>query len=237
MAKCDKTHLDNVERIARLIILAGKLRGFALASEMLEYYLSGKGGTKQIPLSQLKKSKRFEQAVKDLQKRLEWPLVEAVLAAVTTKFPNRQVNRVEGKNAISQAVVAEPESDLYYASNRSGISAEPKFSLMLQHGLPAISGHALFKWFDKYDWDRNSTKSLRIMGYEVVNFRDFDDLQACKRAKVFKMEAQWNARVQAKPGLKDLVRRILSQRRSQYEVKAMIEQDIKQGKLFQWSGF
>ena len=135
MANCDKTHLDNVVKKARLIILAGNFFGKDLASEMFEYYLSKKGGTKQVPLSQLKKSERFKQAVKDLEKRLEWSLVYAVLAAVTTKFPNRQVNRVEGKNAISQAVVAEPESDLYYASNRSGISAEPKFSLMFQHGL------------------------------------------------------------------------------------------------------
>lgn len=38
MANCDKTHMDNMNRIAGFIILAGKLRVFDLASEMLEYY-------------------------------------------------------------------------------------------------------------------------------------------------------------------------------------------------------
>ena len=42
MANCDKTHLDDVVRMARLIILAGQLSRTDLASDMLEYYLSNR---------------------------------------------------------------------------------------------------------------------------------------------------------------------------------------------------
>ena len=105
---------------------------------------------------------------------------------------------------------------------------------MPQHDLPMIGGHAELRWFDRYDWERTKDRAFEVLSVEVINFEDMDDLQACGHAKEFDMEAKWEMPVQAKPGLKDLVGRILSQPRSEFEVKAMIDQGIQYRNLFHW---
>ena len=234
MANCAELHLKYVEAVSNAIILLGRVRAYILAADMLEHYLSRKGGTKQAPLNHLRLSGQFEQAETKLQKRLEWPLVAAVLKSVTTTFPIREVNTVEGKDEIHEKFEAEYWTDLYFASHGSTIFAKPRFNLMPRHDLPIIGGHAEFRWFDRYDWERKKDRAYEVLSVEVINFEDMDDLQACGRAKEFDMEARWKARVEAKPGLKDLVGRILSQPRSEFEVKAMIDQGIQAGNLLHW---
>ncbi len=234
MANCAILHLIYVEGVSNAIILAGRVRGYILAADMLEHYLSEKGGTKQVSVKLLKLDPHFIEAVTKLQKRLEWPLVAAVLKSATTTFPIREVNTVEGKDEIYEKFEAEYWTDLYFASHGSTIFAKPRFNLMPQHDLPMIGGHAEFKWFDRYDWERSTDRAFEVLSVKIITFEDLDDLQACGRAKEFDMEARWKVPVQAKPGLKDLVGRILSQRRSEFEVRSMIDQGIQSGNLLHW---
>ena len=202
---------------------------------MLEHYLSEDGGTKLASVKLLKLDPEFTKAVTKLKKRLEWPLVDAVLKTVTTTFPIREVNTVEGKAKIDEKFEAMYWTDLYFASHGSTITAEPRFNLMPQHDLPMIGGHAEFTWSDRYDWERNTDRAFEVLSVEIITFEDLDDLQACGSAKEFDMKAKWEMTVQAKPGLKDLVGRVLSQPRSEFEVNSMIDQGIQSGNLFEWS--
>ena len=184
-------------------------------------------------------SSRFKQAEEALRKRIEFELVGAVLAAVTAKFPNRQVNTVEGKNEIAETVDAELGTDLFFASNLSRVSVKPQFSLILQHGLPAISGHAEFRWFDRYDWDREKFQAFtalikQILPKSAITYQDLDDLQACNRAKVFDVEAKWKARVQPKQGPKDLIAWLEKQPQSRYAAEARTRTAIMLRSLFFW---
>lgn len=235
MANCGKLHLLYVVTVAEAIIKAGRVIAYTLAADMLEHYLSRDGGTKLASVKLLKLDDPFIEAVTKLKKRLEWPLVDTVLKTVTTTFPIREVSTVEGKDKIEEKFEAEYWTDLYFASHGSTITAEPRFTLMPQNDLPLIGGHAQFTWSDRYDWERTKERALEVLSVKVIYFEDMDDLQACGSAKEFDMEAKWEMTVQAKPGLKDLVGRILSQPRSEFEVRSMIDQGIQSGNLFEWS--
>lgn len=172
--------IEKAESRCKSIIKSARLKGYDVAADNLERFLSGEGGVKHIDPDWLKSFDAVKEATIGNRKRFERQLIKMAT----------QLDDNEEKNFGDYwdwQIMGNDE--LYYASGFSTLNSEGKFKMVRRGSTVYIKGVIQNSWHDTYDWHAGA--SAKIPGFGWVKDSDQLLLQKYRGAKPFYMVSSW----------------------------------------------
>ncbi|HZA18776.1 MAG TPA: hypothetical protein VE645_18140 [Pseudonocardiaceae bacterium] len=153
--------IADLEREFRGLITAARGRGYPVAADNLEHFLTGGGATRSVPQTWLRSFSVVTEAERKNQERFEDQLKTRAKALAGG-----------GSTTLSDwwaAVVRAPMgTELYFASGVSQLNSTGTFALSRAGQVVTIIGTTVnLRWFDPYNWNPGS--SAWIPGHGVVS--------------------------------------------------------------------
>lgn len=174
--------LAEIEKTYRDMIAAARRKGKNVAADNLEYFLSGRGGTRILDWNWLRTDSSILAAERLNQERFEKKLKEKS----RTLSKGEKIRFYDYFDATKTASVF---SELYYASGTFTITSYGDFTLERIGCVVEIEGGVDHCWWDDYDW--HVGLSAYIPGFGNVADADAQLLEDSGRAKSFRMESEW----------------------------------------------
>jgi RHS repeat-associated protein len=178
--------VKEIEDRYRQMIAKARKDGKNFAADNLEYFLGGKGGIKNVPLTTLNKFGAFNDGFKKNKSRFEDQIEKA---AIKLKDGQSTVISDYWDAVVDPGVF----SELYYASGLSQLRSTGKFTLSRKGDKVTVSGTVQNKWFDPYDW--NEGMGAYIPGFGTVSDDDGIFLKDNGNARDYRLESNWKSTV------------------------------------------
>jgi len=180
--------LEEIEASYREMIAVARRKGKNVAADNLEYFLSGRGGTRSLDwnwvrsfnsviTAEKRNKNRFEQKLKD--KARELSNGECIIF-------NDYFDAMNTANVFSE---------MYYASGTFTISSYGEFTLHREGCVVSIDGNLDHQWHDDYDW--HVGLSAYVPGFGNISDADGQRLEDAGRASSFKMISTWTQSLNA----------------------------------------
>lgn len=174
--------LNMLDKEFAKMITQARLKGWGVAADNLQHYFAGKGGTRTLKPSWLRRFDETKQAERTNQERFEKSLSE--LAAQLTDGETRAFN-----DYWDRLLKAEEGNELFYASGHSTITSTGSFSLTRSGDKVTISGTVQHHWHDPYDW--HGGLFIPLPNGAAMTDNDLLLYQQYRGAATFHMEADW----------------------------------------------
>jgi RHS repeat-associated protein len=179
-----RTHrpIADLEAEFRGLISGARSRGYSVAADNLEHFLTGNGATRSVPLGWLRSYSVVTEAEEKNHTRFENQLVE------------RAKNLADGATVTlsdhwDAAIHASPFTELYYASGSSQLTSTGTFTLTRRGQTVTITGSVSQRWHDPYNW--NPGMSAYIPGHGSVSDDVGLDLKDAGRGHDYLLENRY----------------------------------------------
>lgn len=169
--------------------------GWTIAADNLKYFLSGKGGVKNIDSDWLR---TFSSVQRAEQKSINYYLADfKKIASEMNDGETKFLNECPGdlSSAIGPfgnkgwAAKETGEGELYYASGTFTVTAFCNVSITKENGRTKVKGTMNLVWWDPYDWHNGLTAF--VPGFGNVKDSDANFLMQQGKAKDFSMRSNW----------------------------------------------
>jgi RHS repeat-associated protein len=165
----------------RRLIQGAREHGWNHAADNLDYFLSGKGGVKQINWEWLRTFSEIRSAENTNKGRFE---------SITITDAARGLKDGQTKEATTHwDREVHGSEELFYASGTSSLRSIGKFSLTRNGNAVAVTGFIDHYWWDTYHWTPG--KAVVIPGFGKISDEDGLMLKANGKADDFFMESYW----------------------------------------------
>lgn len=180
---------DAIRDRYKQMIADARKGGKNFAADNLQYFIDGRGGVKNVPLSTLNKFGAFTSSVEKNQSRFERQIGEM---AYKLKDGESQVIQDYWDAVVDPGVF----SELYYASGKSQITSTGRITVTRKGNEIIISGTVANVWKDPYDW--NLGMSAYIPGHGDISDNDGIYLEQYGGAKSYMLMSSWSVSVTGK---------------------------------------
>ena len=180
---------DEIRNKYNEMIADARKDGKHFAADNLQYFIDGKGGTKNVPLITLNKFAAFTSSVEKNQSRFE-KQIEAV--AYKLKDGESQVIQDYWDAVVDPSIF----SELFYASGKSQVTSRGKITVTRKGNEIIISGTVANVWKDPYNW--NPGMSAHIPGHGNVSDNDGIYLEQHGGAKSYMLMSTWHTIISGK---------------------------------------
>lgn len=182
----DKERIDKIVTSYREMITSARSKGYTVAADNLEHWLTGNGTEKLISADWLRGFSIVKKAERTNQERFEKSLEKWAY-----KLGDKQ--KKSFSDYWEKLVEASTFTELYYASGSSTLRSSGKFELAREGGKISISGTVNHAWHDPYDWHAGLT--AYIPGFGTIPDSDALLLERCRGAREFNMKSSWKQTV------------------------------------------
>ena len=180
--------LAEIEKTYRDMIAAARRKGKNVAADNLEYFLSGRGGTRILDWNWVRSFNSVISSESLNKARFESKLKEKA----RTLANGEKITFYDYYDAMNTANVF---SEMYYASGTFTVSSYGEFSLIRNGCTVTIAGNLDHRWHDDYDW--HIGLSAYIPGFGNVEDSDARCLEINGLARSFKMLSTWTQKLDA----------------------------------------
>lgn len=166
----------------QLLIIGARRLGYDFAADNLEYFLSGKGGTRRIDRDYILQYREIQRAYDVNMTRIE-ENVESIAGRL-------KPGETATYDDYWEVDIVPETRDLAYASGSSTFTSRTFISIEKHdNGRAVASGVVSHEWTDRYDWDDGKSFMIPLMG----EFKDEDAkaLQETDGAAPFNLESIW----------------------------------------------
>jgi hypothetical protein len=139
----------SVPQLAELFrsIIEGSKSVYPIASDFLDHFMDGTGGTRTLSLRWLRSFRAIRKAERKNQRRFERQLV-----AAAKRLPDGESTWLNDNwDAKINAFIG---THLFYVSRMSLLRSRGSFVLTREGPMVTVAGTVRHHWLDPYDWDR-----------------------------------------------------------------------------------
>ena len=184
----NSSRLDSIAQTYRDMIADARGRGANIAADNLQHFLTGSGTKRSLPVNWLRGFSSLLSAERKNQERFEKSLND-----ISNGLKDGEVrNFADNWDRMFTAGVTE---ELYYASGTSTVRSSGNFEIKRSKDTVSITGRVNHHWFDPYDW--HAGLRAYIPGHGSVSDQDALEVQQCRGAKPYDMEADWSQTLNA----------------------------------------
>jgi hypothetical protein len=217
VVKSGGPEIDQREAKFREFARKARLVGFVFPAEMLEYFLSRKGGVKHVPVARMRSFEAMQTAEKLNIKRFDddWLEPKSLVyqkimnlkdgeTVVIKKRPRKDKDWSPGDPVWDEVLepltegyvrnrAAKSNLELFYGSGNSTLHSEGVFRVTRHGNTVAIQGKVVHEWKDKYNWEKGLSVHIPTVGN--ISDEEGQSLEDHGRGKSFDMRSSWKQEV------------------------------------------